>query len=241
MTESGNPLVRKLSRFADLTSGERDQIGAWCAHPVSLKAHNSVIREGDRPEATCLMLSGWACRYKDLRDGSRQIVDLLLPGDMCDLHGFLLASADHSIAVLSDAVAALVPSAEILAGLDREPRLVKALWWSTLVTEGITREWVVNVGQRNAVTRIAHLMCELWTRADVVGILEGGALGFPLTQGTIGHATGLTDVHVNRSLRMLREEGLATLTGRRLIIPDFARLASFAGFDPTYLQLHRRH
>ena len=235
MAES--PLALKLSSFMSLDDGERSQIRSWCSTPTHLPNGAVVIHPGGRTTSTCLVLSGWTYRFKDLCNGQRIIVGLMLPGDMCNMHGFLLRSADHGIATLSDAVVALIPSESVSAGIDGQPRLGRALWWSSLVDESITREWLVNVSQRSAAARLAHLFCELWLRARRVGLTEGSSLLLPLRQIDLADAVGLTPVHVSRIMRTLREDGLVTLRSNRLGIPDLARLAALADFDPSYLEL----
>ena len=234
-----NPLVLKLSSFMDLTPSEKGEIEGWCGTPTKFAARQTLIHQGDRPKDTCLMLSGWAFRHKILQDGTRQIVGLLLPGDMCDLHGFLLRSADHDIAMINDAVAALIPAATIEASLERQPRLMRALWWSSLVDEGIVREWLVSLGRRQSPARLAHLLCELWMRLHRVGIGSEDAIDLPLSQIEMADMLGLTSVHVNRTIKVLREAGLVAFNGRTLSILHLDGLSNVAGFDPSYLQLKR--
>ena len=232
-----NALALKLSGLMDLTPAERAEIEEWCRAPKLFRARQPLIRERDPADMTCLILSGWAYRYKTLRDGRRQIVGIMLPGDMCGLHGFLQLTADHTIEALSDALVALIPSRDIRASLEREPRLTFALWRSSLIDEGIAREWLLNIGQRNAVSRLAHLLCELWTRASQIGLVEDGSLLMPLTQTDMAEATGLTAVHVNRMFKSLREERLVVFKGRQFIPQNLPALMACADFDPTYLQL----
>jgi CRP-like cAMP-binding protein len=206
-----NPLERKLSSFSELTTAEKSKIAEWSAHPKQFGVGRTLIRPGGEPDVTCVILSGRACRFKITRDGRRQIVGIMLPGDMCDLHGFLLETTDHGIQMLSDATIALVPGERLYSSLAGEPGLMRAMWWSTLVEAAISREWLLNIGQRTAIRRVANLFCELWSRADRVGLVSDGALSMPITQQQIAEALGLTSVHVNRVLKVLRDEGLATI------------------------------
>lgn len=185
------------------------------------------------------MLSGWAYCYKDVQDGRRQIVGFLLPGDMGDPHAFILRRADHSVAMLGESTVASVDRSTILADIETYPRLARALWWMSLVDEGIARAWIANIGQRDAAHRMAHLLCELWLRAGMAD--QGDAhLIIPLTQGEIGEALGMTSVHTNRTIRFLREGGFVDFRGNKMVAADFDRLARFSQFDPTYLQFTRR-
>ena len=236
----GNPLARKLSSFVDLTNEELQAIEAWCANPIRLQARATYIREGDRPENVCIVLDGWCNRYIDTRLGGRQIVGILLPGDMCDARAFILRAADHSLGALCDTVIASVARHAILNTLEVYPRLGQAIWWATLVDEGIARRWLFNVGQHRALSRMAHLFCELWTRARAIGFVSGGKFNLPLTQQDLGDALGMTGVHVNRTLRVLREERLIKLEDRELTLLDLPRLMRMAEFNSNYLQLERR-
>ena len=142
--------------------------------------------------------------------------------------------------MVSDGVVALVPGDAIRESIEREPRLTLALWWSTLVDQGIAREWLINVGQRDAATRVASLICELWVRARRVGLASKGMFHLPLTQTELGEALGLTSVHINRTLKVLRERKLLTLRAKQALIEDIDALMKFADFNPTYLQPERR-
>ncbi|MGI8610670.1 MAG: Crp/Fnr family transcriptional regulator [Sphingomicrobium sp.] len=183
-----------------------------------------------------LLLEGWAYRYKSMVNGGRQIMAYLLPGDLCDVQIFLFEEMDHSIGLLSDALVAKIPAAEMLDLMDRYPRIERALMWATLVDEATLREWLLNVGQRDALQRIAHLFCELCVRLRVVKLVdEDHSFRLPLTQTELADTTGMTTVHVNRSLQRLRQDGLIISRQGRLTILDYKRLAEIAGFNATYL------
>ncbi|MCJ8156616.1 Crp/Fnr family transcriptional regulator [Sphingomonas sp. LaA6.9] len=235
-----NPLVTKLGNFVDLQADDLQLIRAWSLPAIRLATGTTFIAEGDRPERICLLLEGWGYRYKTLRDGNRQILAFLLPGDMCDLHAFILSKADHDIAMLTDATVAFVSGKDVMQAVDSHPRLTRALWWSTLVDEGIAREWIVNLGRRRAVHRVAHLFCELWLRLRMLGMTSDGEFLFPLSQEVLSDAVAMTPVHVNRMLRELRERNLLEFRDKHVAIPDVGRLMSFVDFDPSYLQLERR-
>ncbi len=192
--------------------------------------------EGDRPRAVFLVLKGWAFRYKQLEDGSRQILAYLVPGDLCDIQIFLFDKMDHSIGLLSDALIVKIPAAEILELMDRFPRIERALMWGTLVDEATLREWLLNVGQRFALQRLAHLFCELCVRLTVVGLVdEDESFTMPLTQMELADTTGMTAVHVNRTLQRLRTDQLISMSQGRLKILNFSKLAEVAGFNQEYL------
>jgi CRP-like cAMP-binding protein len=184
-----------------------------------------------------LILEGWACRYKMLEDGRRQIMAFLLPGDISDARIFVLRQMDHSVATLSAARVAEIPKERFVDLLDRHPRVGRALWWDSLVEGAIQREWTTSLGQRDALERISHLLCEVFIRLRGVGLTQGQSCELPVTQEELGDTTGMSTVHVNRTLSELRESGLIVLKGKQLTIPDLAALKSAAMFNPNYLHL----
>lgn len=196
-----------------------------------------LVREGERPAALRVVLSGWAQKYKQLPDGRRQILALVLPGRPCDLDLFTVGRADHSIAAVRRVTIAEIGRQEAVALLDQCPNLAQALCWNEIVTAAIQREWTINLGQRNAFERVAQLMCEIFARQRGVPPSGGGECDFLLTQGQLAEATGLTQVHVNRTVQELRRRCSVELRNLRLFIPDFAELAGVAAFNANYLHL----
>lgn len=235
-----NPLLRKLRIFGDLNATEIDLLDHLSGDVRTIVARRDFINEGDRPEQLHLIVSGWAARYKSLPRGARQITAILLPGDFCDLHGKILGHMDHSILAITPCKIAWIASDQFDELTAEHAGLTRALWWGTLLDEAILRNWVVNVGRRNAYERVAHLICELHCRLKIIGLVDNCRMDFPLTQEIIGDATGLTPVHVNRTLQRLRADGLIELSGRQLEIRNDEELARVAGFDPSYLHLTRR-
>jgi CRP-like cAMP-binding protein len=232
-----NPLVRKLEHGARLSQDEKALIEDLILRAETVEAHRDLISEGDAPDLVHVIVAGFACRYKTLPDGGRQIMAWLVPGDFCDLHVSLLGEMDHSIATLSASTITYLPRNGLEALTERHPNLTHALWWATLVDEAILREWLVNMGRRPAHQQIAHMFCEVRCRLDAVGLAPGGIMDFPLSQSDLADSAGLSSVHVNRVLQQLRDEGLIVWRGRVLQVPDQARLEAFAGFDPNYLHL----
>jgi CRP-like cAMP-binding protein len=207
-----------------------------CQNQRTVPARTDLIREGDKPGPGFVILEGWACRYKLLREGTRQITAFLMPGDTCDLHGSLSTYIDHSIGTLTTARIALVPRGILQTLVETRPDISRAYLWNQLVDQETLRAWIVSIGRRNALERVAHLMCELHARARNVGLTNGDSFELPLTQTVIGDAVGLTPIHVNRVLRKLRIGGALTLSGN-LVIADIAKLITVAGFDDNYLHL----
>lgn len=233
-----NRFVEKLRRLAPLDDGDVDVLLEATATTSSWARIRDVIRKGDRPGPVIVMLDGWACRYKILPGGSRQITAFLMPGDSCDLRAGLLAEMDHSIQTITAASIAMIPREQMDAILDARPRVARAMYISQLIDEGTLRAWITSMGRRTSRERVAHLMCELYLRARTIGLSEDVDVALPLSQVTLSDAVGLTPVHVNRVLRELRLEGAMTLERGSLHIADPVRLAQIAGFDENYL--HRR-
>ena len=234
-----SPLVRKLGHGVDLTEADRSQL-ACVGRTRQIGARQEIITQGDRPENVHLVLDGFACRDKVLRNGKRHIMALLVPGDFCHLHVAILGAMDHGITALSPCTIAELSPATILNLTENHPRIARALWWATLVDEAILREWLVNMGQREAHQQLAHLFCELLVRLQAAGIGDADGYPFPLTQMDIAEVLGITSVHVNRTLQSLRDENLVVLRGRRLNIPNVERLKAYCDFDPAYLHLVKR-
>lgn len=233
---AANVLSRKLGRFVSLTDEERGALQRISLNGKSHRRGADLISEGEKPVSVFLLMEGWAYRYKHLADGSRQIMAYLIPGDLCDARIFLYEKMDHSIGLLSDAKVVKIPAAEMLNLMDRFPRIERALMWATLVDESTLREWLLNVGQRDALQKLSHLFCELCVRLSVVNLVDGnGTFALPLTQTELADTTGMTAVHVNRSLQRLRKDGLIVAKDGKLTILDFKRLAEIAGFSDEYL------
>jgi len=203
----------------------------------TVPARKVVIRRGERVTYSTLLLSGTMCRYMDARDGYRQLVAYQIPGDFVDLHGYPLERLDHDVATISEATIALVPHARLDEIVAKEPHLARLLWFSTLLDAALHREWIFRIGRLDAAGRVAHFLMETCNRMAAIDRVQGDAFDLPLTQQDIGEACGLTSVHVNRTLRKLREEGLAEVTGGRAHILNPDRLARIGEFEADYLYL----
>lgn len=232
------PLNLRLEAYAKLSKDDHIVLDRMALSPMrEVAARRELIREGDTPRSASLILEGWACRYKALPDGRRQIVDFLVPGDLCHFNPHLQRPMDHAIAAITALKVAEIPYEDIEQVTNRHPGITKALWWDEMVNMSIQREWTLNVGQRTAYERIAHLLCELFLRLEMVGRTAGKSCEFPLTQLDIADATGLTAVHVNRTLQELRRDALIELQSRTLTIPDLGALKNAGLFNPNYLHL----
>jgi CRP-like cAMP-binding protein len=234
----GNRFVEKLCGFTRLSPGEINALTEATATARPYPAKHDLIREGDRPGPLLVVLEGWACRYKILPNGSRQILAYMMPGDSCDLHAGLLAEMDHSIQTVTAAVVATVER-EAMDDLFGQYRgIARALYLSQLVDDGTMRAWITSMGRRASIERVAHLMCELYLRALNIGLTLEPPFALPLSQAMLADSLGMTPVHLNRVLKELRGSGAMTLRRGSLIIEDPDRLIRIAGFDENYL--HRR-
>jgi CRP-like cAMP-binding protein len=235
-------LIRKLQSNSMLSGEDRRALRSLELDPRSLPADRDIVRHGDRPVTCAFLLSGWAYRYKILSTGKRQIVSFHFPGDMPDLQSLLIPTSDHHIATLTRAVVAMVPHPQMRDLMAHAPGLAEIFWRDTLIDAAIYREWVVNVGQRPALERLAHLFCETYVRLRAIGLVPraNGARSFPwpVTQSLLGEAAGMSSVHVNRTLQELRASGSISTQQGTVTIPNWERLKDLAGFDPDYLSVH---
>ena len=231
-------LRHKLERYVRLSGEDRSAVSELASQNVrTIRARRDLVREGEKPRFVNLVLDGWATRHKTLEDGRRQIMAFLLPGDLCDLNASILNEMDHSIGALTEVTVAQIPHEAVEEVQKNRPRLAQALNWDMLVQAAIQREWAVNLGQRSAIERISHLICELYARLEAVELCNDGHCHIPLTQTDVSDATGITPVHVNRTLQELRAMGLIEWKGREVDVPDMGALKGLAMFNGNYLHL----
>ncbi len=230
-------LVRALSRLVPLDEADAGALLSLPVRPLRLPPLGYVAREGDRPGEIGLLTSGFAFRHRILGDGGRQILSLHLPGDLVDAQSGLFGIADDNVQALTAAELAMVPAETLRARLAERPRVAEALLRAMMVEASISREWIANVGRRNARARLAHLLCEQVTRMKVAGMARDGAYELPMTQEQLADCTGLTSVHVNRMLKQLEVEGLIVRVRRAIRVPRWEELCRAADFDPRYLHL----
>ena len=231
--------LKKLRRRIEISSEEERTIRDSVSETRRVAADEILIRSGQPLNSSLLLLDGWMARSKDLAGGERQVTELHVAGDFADLHGFTLKRLDHDVVTLSECVVAVVTHERLQEISERYPRLARIYWFSTNVDAAITRELALSLGQRSAISRMAHLFCELFVRLDVVGKVSDDGYEFPLTQRELSECLGLTVVHANRTLQELRRRGLIELGNRRLTILDRRGLDGIAEFDPSYLYLDR--
>ena len=232
--------LRKLRQRFAISAEEENAIRGAVAETRKVRADKVLIRAGQELNESLLLVSGWLARSKDLAGGDRQMTELHVTGDFPDLHGFTLKRLDHDVLTLSDCTLAVVPHDRMRRMTERFPRLARIYWFATNMDAAIHREWALSLGKRSAISRMAHLFCELYVRLEVVGETRGDTYDFPLTQRELAECLGLTSVHANRTLQELRRRGLIALENRQVSILDRSGLESIAEFDPSYLYLEKR-
>jgi CRP-like cAMP-binding protein len=233
-------LIRKLENIAPLAPEDK---AALLRLPLRLKAvaaDQDIIREGDTPSECCLIVNGFACRYNITDEGKRQILSFHVSGDIPDLQSLHLTVMDHSLISLVPCCLAFIQHDDLRTLMREHPRLGELFWRDTLIDAAVFRQWVVNVGRRQAPARMAHLLCELLVRLRAVQLVEDHAFDLPVTQGDLADALGITNVHVNRVLQDLRRTGLISLRGKTLKVLDWEGLKKVGEFDPTYLHLAKK-
>ena len=235
-----NLLLRHLEQFGPLPPDEKRALTSLVQRVHEIGADQDIVAEGDRPGDCKVILEGFAFRYKLLGSGRRQIMSFQIPGDVVDLQGFLLGEMDHSVATLTATKVGVIRHNLLLQITERYPRVARALWQSTLIDSAVFREWMVGIGRRSAYQRIAHLLCEVFLRLQAMGLTNDGSYELPVTQAELGDSLGLSTVHVNRSLKTLRDDGLITLRDGRVVIHHWEGIGAAGEFDPRYLHLARR-
>ena len=232
--------LKKLRARDDISAEEEQAIRGLISQVIEIPPDRTFIRHGEELHQSVLLLDGWLARAKDLPSGQRQIAELHVAGDFTDLHGFTLKRLDHDVISITRCRVALAPHDRLVQMTERFPHLTRVYWFSTNLDAAIHREWTLSLGRRSALSRMAHLFCELNVRLGIVGQSDNDSYEFPLTQLEFGECLGLTAVHVNRTLQELRRMGLVELQNRRLTILDLKGLKGVAEFDPAYLYLEKR-
>jgi CRP-like cAMP-binding protein len=231
------PMLRKLQLWMDLDEQDQQAVLRLPYSTKRLGAHQYIVRDGEKPTHSCLLLRGFAYRHKVTGDGGRQIMSIHMKGDVVDLQNSLLRRSDHNVQALTNIEVAYMPVEAVRSLAFDRPNVGRAMWYETLVDASIFREWTLNVGRRDARARTAHLLCEFATRLKVAGLGEQLDYELPMTQDQLADALGLTPVHVNRTLKSLETEGLIERTRRSVRIVDWKTLAAVGDFDPNYLHL----
>lgn len=231
------PMLRKLQQWTTLERAEEDAVLALPHTIERPERGRPIVRDGDRPTHSCLLIKGFAYRFKLMANGSRSISAIQMKGDLVDLQNSLLQVADQSVQALTNCTVAFIPREEVLKLAFDYPNVGFALWYDTLVDASIFREWIANLGRRNAATRIAHLICEFGVRVEAAGLGTKMSYELPMSQEQLADCTGLTPVHVNRTLKALEASGALTRSKRHVAIADWNKIKATADFRTAYLHL----
>jgi CRP-like cAMP-binding protein len=228
-------MVRKLRMNSVLSDEDVSAIYDLPFIVRELPARTAISREGDRPAHTCLVVSGLLCRAKMTHDGKRQLLSFHISGDIPDLQSLHLPVMDHDLIALSDAKVAFIAHEPLRLICRERPELAEALWRETLIDASVFREWIMNVGRRDATQRMMHLLFEVGCRMQTMGLGEIGSFHMPITQNELADALGLTPIHVNRVLQNLRQDGVLDFKRSLVTISNVDRVAELSDFDPLYL------
>lgn len=236
--QQDNPLhslVRKLEAHLTLSEADKRDVLALPHTVRRVEAQSYTMREGDRPNRCAVLLSGYAFRHKLTGEGARQIMALHIPGDALDFQNLFLKESDHNVQMLTRGSVAEIPMAALEKLALGNSDVGRAILTTTLIEASIFREWTLNIGRRDARTRIAHLLCEFAYRLTAYGVQPDGTYELPMTQEQLADATGLTAVHVNRVLQALQRDGLIDRDRRMVRFPSWERMRDVADFNPRYL------
>ena len=232
-------LYLNLGQHDSLSEEEKALLTSTLSIEKYVGVGEDIVSEGTRPSYSTLIIDGLAARYKVLEDGGRQFTSLQVAGDFVDLHAFLLKTMDHGIIALSPCHVAAAEHSKLKTITEQAPHLTRLLWLDTLVDGAIHREWIVAMGRRSKLSHLAHLICELFVRLQVVKKTRDMSFHLPLSQAQLADVLGLSVVHMNRVIGTLRRMNVINWTGHMITILDWERLVGIAEFDPTYLSMTR--
>lgn len=231
------PFLEKLNMRSNLGAAECQEILALPAHPAQIETNRDFVRLGERVNHACFVVAGLVGRFGQNREGSRQITAVHIPNDMVDLHSVVAPEACSALQALAVTTILRVPHDALRRAAARFPAIAEAFWRECVVDAAVLAEWVVNVGRRDARSRLAHLLCEIACREGGADRKGSFAVSFPATQTHIADMLGLTSVHVNRTLQALRQDGVVEIHSRLIDVRDWARLVQIGDFEPDYLCL----
>jgi CRP-like cAMP-binding protein len=228
-------LLRRLNTVSGLDDAD---IAAIRALPINVRhweAGRTIVSDGGRPTDCCLVIEGFCIRAKTTFSGQRQILSIHIAGEIPDLQSLHLHRMDHDLIAVVPSTLGFISHTSMRALTRENPNIAEVLWRDTLIDSAIFREWIVNVGQRPAASRLAHTVVELRQRLAITGRATGDTFDMPLTQEQISEALGITPVHANRIIRQLRDDGIVDINRGRVTVLNEAKLAELAQFDDRYL------
>jgi len=229
--------LRRLERRRPLTEEGKAAVRALPYAYRTVDSGTYIVREGEPPVHCALLLNGFAYRHKVTGEGARQILALHMAGEFLDLQNSFLAIADHNVQALTRADLAMIPVSALQRLANEHPDVARAMWIDTLIDSAISREWMVNVGRRDSLSRVAHLLCEFALRLDAAGLAKDDRYELPMTQEQLADTTALTPVHINRVLKELGRRGLIDRRKRAVAILDWEGLRNLGDFSARYLHL----
>ena len=230
MTGQADYLVRKISAFVDLSAQDMNYLSDLQSTPIEVRKGKEIVHEGQAEQSAYIIHEGWACSFKLLSDGGRQIIAFPIPGDCVGLRSILLRTSDHSFSALTDTVVSRIQATRMRELFNDVPRLGAAILWAASRDEAMVVEHLVSIGRRTAMERTAHFLLELYDRLLLVGLAKNGSFECPLSQNVLADALGLSTIHVNRVLRQLREKGLVVVKNQTVVIQDMQAMKMLAGY-----------
>jgi CRP-like cAMP-binding protein len=228
-------LIKRLRISSGISDEDVSEIHALPISVRQLPAEHHVVSDGQRCTECCLVADGFCARSKTIANGKRQILSIHIPGEIPDLMSLFLHVMDHDLITLTPCTMGFINHETLQKLHRRKPNVAEIFWRDTLIDAAMFREWIVNVGQRPAPARLAHVMTELRERLKLIGRAEGNSFEMPLTQEQIGDALGITAVHANRVIRQLRDEGIVEFNRGRVTVLGETKFRELAGFDGRYL------
>ena len=239
MAEAHRTLIRKLKEHSRLAHEDLAEINALSHTVKELKPNQDLIRQGDDPHVSALVMSGMVARYHLLDNGRRQYISFHMAGDMPDSQALFIDKMDHAVCAIGSAIIASIPHKELLAAFDRRPPFAFAIWRETLIDAAIFREAITNNSARTMPARMGHLFCELLYRARASGLTEGSTFPAPISLVQLGETLGMSIATVNRTLQDLRASRAVDFQKGVLVVRNWKRLAELGQFNPGYLHLKK--
>ena len=236
---TNTPLTRKLVQLVDLSPDEVTLLQGLQSMTRLVRRNREIVTQGRKYDALFVMIDGISIRYRILRDGRRQILNIALPGDFVGFPACFFDRALYPISALTDVVVAPISFAVLINLFERHPHLAAAIFWSFSSEAAIYSERLTDIGRRTALERVAHFLLELLTRFQLIGLADECSFPMPLTQELLGDALSLSLPHVNRTLRQLREDGLVSIEAHQVFIKDVEALSALGDFEKSYLSRFR--
>lgn len=234
-------LLKKVSGFFDVDDEVKSTFAEICDDLQQFQAGTVLVPQGGDYGDVYLLDSGWVLRSRHMENGSRQIVNVVLPGDFVAMNALLFATSDFELSCKTDVSAYRLPSNRLGNALMRNAMLSAALFWVNAHEESLLAERIVSLGRRSARERTAHVLCELIARLEITGVGNVKQLVIPISQEEFSDILGISIVHMNKTLRALERDGILSFRNSMLMVLNKPRLEMEAGFDGGYIQFTRRN